>query len=89
MFIPTAVRTILTMLVGLGLVPLAGAQLGSSASDSPRAAGAPPTAYVADFVSTAATGIAMNDAGDVGARRHTLETLSTAQWRARLIRNMK
>jgi probable HAF family extracellular repeat protein len=56
---------------------------------SPNAATAPPTAYVADFVSTAATGVAMNNTGDVagtsyvdtGCGSFCLPPLETVVWR--------
>ncbi|MDP3939839.1 MAG: hypothetical protein Q8R92_17105 [Deltaproteobacteria bacterium] len=49
----------------------AGAAWASPASSALTAAAAPPAGYVADFVSTTATGVAMNDAGDVAGTSYT------------------
>jgi hypothetical protein len=82
-------RIVLSALVVLASFAFAGA--GPAAADTTAAQGvtAPPAAYVADFVATAATGIAMNDAGDVtgtsypdpGCGPFCLPTLETVVWR--------
>lgn len=78
------------VLAGLGqLAAPTGASAGSTVSHQAGSRAAPPT-YVADFVSTAATGAAMNAAGDVagssypdpGCGPFCLPPLETVVWRA-------
>ena len=76
-------------IVALASVPFAGAAWAAPASRAAIAEAAPPAGYAADFVSTAATGAAMNDAGDVtgtsypdpGCGPFCLPTLETVVWR--------
>jgi probable HAF family extracellular repeat protein len=82
-------RIVLSALVVLASFAFAGA--GPAAADTTAAQGvtAPPAGYVADFVATAATGIAMNDAGwvtgtsypDAGCGPFCLPTEETVVWR--------
>jgi probable HAF family extracellular repeat protein len=70
MLIPTAVRTVLTLVLSLILTSFAGAGSATSVSHWTNAGAAPPSTYVVDFVSTAASGFDMNDAGDVVGRSY-------------------
>lgn len=80
------IRSFLRAILGLACVSFAGAEAPATTAD---AAAAPPAAYAADFVSTAATGSAMNDAGDVVGTSYTdpgcgwscLPPLETVVWR--------
>jgi len=84
-----ASRTFLRAILALALLSLVGVGPSSSAFRPTNAEAVPPDGYVADFVSTAATGVAMNEAGDVtgtsyldvGCGPFCLPPLETVVWR--------
>jgi hypothetical protein len=88
MRIDTEVRCFLVAILTLACAPFADA--GSAASDATSATSVVPSAYVADFVSTAATGISMNGTGDITGTSYTdpgcgpfcLPPLDTVVWRS-------
>jgi len=82
-------RILLSALVVLATLSFAGAGPAVAEASAANAPAAPPAGYVADFVATAATGAAMNEAGDVvgtsypdpGCGPFCLPTLETVVWR--------
>lgn len=82
----------LVAILALVCVPFVCGTSAASASQAPGAAVPPPNVYVVDFVSTAASGLDMNDAGDVvgtsyldpGCGSSCLPPLDTVVWKGGL-----